>query len=141
MQVSALHQQSAQWVMPAQGKSSAEREKDASPVDNAATKGAQSSPANNDSSGSIKSKPTTSDTLSQEQLDMITQLKARDAEVRAHEAAHLAAAGSYATSGDFYKIAVPMVRRTFPELIAHEIVGVQPMTGPVGSVGSVTGES
>jgi len=102
MQVSALHQQSAQWVMPAQGKSSAEREKDASPVDNAATKGAQSSPANNDSSGSIKSKPTTSDTLSQEQLDMITQLKARDAEVRAHEAAHLAAAGSYATSGANY---------------------------------------
>jgi hypothetical protein len=41
-------------------------------------------------------------------------------------------AGSYSTSGDFYKIAVPMVRRTFPELVAHEIVGVQPMTGPVG---------
>ena len=38
----------------------------------------------------------------------------------------------YAESGDFHKIAVPMVRRTFPELIAHEIVGVQPMTGPVG---------
>jgi len=38
----------------------------------------------------------------------------------------------YAESGDFHKIAVPMVRRTFPELIAHEVVGVQPMTGPVG---------
>jgi hypothetical protein len=38
----------------------------------------------------------------------------------------------YATSGDFHQIAVPMVRRTFPELVAHEIVGVQPMTGPVG---------
>ncbi len=38
----------------------------------------------------------------------------------------------YATSGDFHQIAVPMVRRTFPELIAHQIVGVQPMTGPVG---------
>lgn len=38
----------------------------------------------------------------------------------------------YATSGDFHQIAIPMVRRTFPELIAHEIVGVQPMTGPVG---------
>jgi hypothetical protein len=25
-----------------------------------------------------------------------------------------------------------MVRRTFPELIAHEIVGVQPLNGPVG---------
>lgn len=41
-------------------------------------------------------------------------------------------AGGYATSGDFHKIAVPMVRRTFPELIAHEIVGVQPLAGPVG---------
>ncbi|NIQ07685.1 MAG: hypothetical protein GWO20_18810, partial [Candidatus Korarchaeota archaeon] len=33
---------------------------------------------------------------------------------------------------EFHKIAIPMVRRTFPELIAHDIVGVQPMTGPVG---------
>jgi len=33
---------------------------------------------------------------------------------------------------DFYKIAIPMVRRTFPELIAHEVVGVQPLTAPVG---------
>lgn len=38
----------------------------------------------------------------------------------------------YTGSGDFHKIAVPMVRRTFPELIAHDLVGVQPMTGPVG---------
>ena len=41
-------------------------------------------------------------------------------------------AGGYAQSGDFHQIAIPMVRRTFPELIAHDIVGVQPMTGPVG---------
>ena len=41
-------------------------------------------------------------------------------------------AGGYATSGDFHQIAIPMVRRTFPELVAHDIVGVQPMTGPVG---------
>src|SRR5574343_178902 len=40
--------------------------------------------------------------------------------------------GDYSTNGDFHQIAIPMVRRTFPELIAHEIVGVQPMTGPVG---------
>lgn len=40
--------------------------------------------------------------------------------------------GGYANSGDFHKIAIPMVRRTFPELIAHEIVGVQPLAGPVG---------
>jgi len=40
--------------------------------------------------------------------------------------------GSYTTNGDFYQIAIPMVRRTFPELVAHDLVGVQPMTGPVG---------
>jgi hypothetical protein len=45
-----------------------------------------------------------------------------------------------ATSNDGYasndarlpKVLIPMIRRTFPELITNEIVGVQPMTGPVG---------
>ena len=43
-------------------------------------------------------------------------------------------------SGDTYaqgdarlpKVLIPMIRRTFPELITNEIVGVQPMSGPVG---------
>lgn len=43
-------------------------------------------------------------------------------------------------SGDLYatgdarlpKVFIPMVRRTFPELMANEIVGVQPMSGPTG---------
>jgi len=39
---------------------------------------------------------------------------------------------NWTTSGMFNKIAVPMVRRTFPELVAHDLVGVQPLTGPVG---------
>jgi len=30
------------------------------------------------------------------------------------------------------KILIPMIRRTFPQLITNEIVGVQPMSGPVG---------
>ena len=40
---------------------------------------------------------------------------------------------TYATD-DFRlpKILIPMIRRTFPELITNEIVGVQPMAGPVG---------
>jgi len=42
------------------------------------------------------------------------------------------AGAAYPTSGMFHKIAVPMVRRTFPELVAHQLVGVQPLTGPVG---------
>lgn len=42
-------------------------------------------------------------------------------------------ADTYA-KGDYRlpKVLIPMIRRTFPELITNEIVGVQPMTGPVG---------
>ena len=40
---------------------------------------------------------------------------------------------SYATNdARLPKILIPMIRRTFPELITNEIVGVQPMAGPVG---------
>ena len=46
---------------------------------------------------------------------------------------------SQSSSGDTYapqdarlpKVLIPMIRRTFPELITNEIVGVQPMSGPV----------
>jgi hypothetical protein len=48
--------------------------------------------------------------------------------------------GNSSPTGDWYaqgdsrlpKILIPMIRRTFPELITNEIVGVQPMGGPVG---------
>ena len=40
--------------------------------------------------------------------------------------------GLHGSDADFFKIAIPMVRRTFPELIAHDLVGVQPMNAPVG---------
>ncbi|MFW6002390.1 MAG: hypothetical protein ACOCQD_03540 [archaeon] len=40
--------------------------------------------------------------------------------------------GGYSTNAEFHKMAIPMIRRTFPELIAHDLVGVQPLTGPVG---------
>ena len=48
--------------------------------------------------------------------------------------------GAVPGGSDFYasgdarlpKVLIPMIRRTFPELITNEIVGVQPMTGPVG---------
>jgi len=40
---------------------------------------------------------------------------------------------AYATGDNrLPKILIPMIRRTFPELITNEIVGVQPMSGPVG---------
>lgn len=36
--------------------------------------------------------------------------------------------------GSFTKFIFPILRRVFPNLIAHEIVSVQPMTAPVGAV-------
>ena len=44
------------------------------------------------------------------------------------------ASGDNYASGDarLPKVLIPMIRRTFPELITNEIVGVQPMSGPVG---------
>jgi hypothetical protein len=41
--------------------------------------------------------------LSEADLKTLSELKQRDSEVRAHEAAHLAAAGGFATSGANYK--------------------------------------
>jgi len=50
-----------------------------------------------------------------------------------------AAAGSTATTdiAGFRKILIPMIRRIIPGTIATEIVGVQPMQGPVGLVYSM----
>lgn len=36
--------------------------------------------------------------------------------------------------GTFQKFAFPLVRRVFPELIANQLVSVQPMSGPVSQV-------
>ena len=36
--------------------------------------------------------------------------------------------------GTFQKFAFPLVRRVYPELIANNIVGVQPMQGPVSQI-------
>ena len=46
---------------------------------------------------------------------------------------NLGGADSYAQNdARLPKVLIPMIRRTFPELITNEIVGVQPMSGPVG---------
>jgi len=55
-----------------------------------------------------------------------------EASTHAYPNDSLGSNAGYSTSGFFHKIAVPMVRRTFPELVAHDLVGVQPLTGPVG---------
>lgn len=39
--------------------------------------------------------------------------------------------------GNFQKIIIPMIRRIIPNTIASELVGVQPMSGPVGLVYSL----
>jgi len=36
--------------------------------------------------------------------------------------------------GDFRAFAFPMIRRTFPELSFSDLVGIQPMDGPSGTV-------
>ena len=36
------------------------------------------------------------------------------------------------TVGDFSKIMIPMIQRISPQMLTTEIVGVQPMSGPVG---------
>jgi hypothetical protein len=50
-----------------------------------------------------------------------------------------AAAGTTAAGGigNFQKIVIPMLRRIIPGTIATELVGVQPMSGPVGLVYSM----
>lgn len=67
------------------------------------------------------------------QFDYLTKRGYRLDETTAGASDSLTPTGTaYGTNGFFHKIAIPMVRRTFPELIAHEIVGVQPLNGPVG---------
>lgn len=53
--------------------------------------------------------------------------------------AETAASGATAASdvANFRKILVPMIRRVIPGTIASELVGVQPMTGPVAQVYSL----
>ena len=50
-----------------------------------------------------------------------------------------ASAGATAAGniGDFRKIIMPLIRRTLPNQIASDLVGVQPMAGPVGLVYSL----
>lgn len=45
--------------------------------------------------------------------------------------------GTAGAIGNFQKIVIPMIRRIIPGTIASELVGVQPMSGPVGLVYSM----
>jgi hypothetical protein len=47
-------------------------------------------------------------------------------------------AGNVATLN---RVILPVIRRVMPTVIANEIVGVQPMTGPVGQIHKTSGGS
>ena len=53
------------------------------------------------------------------------------------ETAFPASANIAGDIGNFQKIVIPMIRRILPGTIASDLVGVQPMTGPVGLVYSL----
>jgi len=60
---------------------------------------AQTEKSNNKNDVETKSATNNAQLLDESELKQVEELKQRDAEVRAHEAAHLAAAGKYATGG------------------------------------------
>lgn len=78
-------------------------------------------------------KDTLLDGLPPQQQQIVGQLLENQ---KGHILAETAAAGATAAHdiAGFRKILIPMIRRIIPGTIATEIVGVQPMTGPVGLV-------
>ncbi len=65
-------------------------------------KGAHPDRVKGEGQAPLSSKDPKGKALSKEELRLIEQLKERDAEVRAHEQAHIAAGGAYITSGPSY---------------------------------------
>ena len=80
------------------GSASSDRDSEASGPERTSTRFPRKDPAGGDTD-------TPSTELSPEDLRTVQELKQRDREVRAHEAAHLAAAGRYATSGASFEYA------------------------------------
>ncbi|MDR1960330.1 MAG: hypothetical protein LBQ54_15055 [Planctomycetaceae bacterium] len=78
--------------------------KKTSDAESAKRKSADSSrEADKTSESRLEKKPFSSEEeLTDKEKQQVTELQSRDTEVRAHEAAHLAAAGAYATSGASY---------------------------------------
>jgi hypothetical protein len=62
------------------------------------------------------------------------QLKSAQQDDRLDEAAVGVGTTTVGSIGTFQKFAFPLVRRVFPELIANNLVSVQPMSGPVSQV-------
>jgi hypothetical protein len=81
----------------------------------------------------------TKDTLLEGLSDSKKRILAPVLENQMQHLAETASAGTNAAGsiGNFQKIVIPMIRRIIPGTIATELVGVQPMSGPVGLVYSL----
>jgi hypothetical protein len=74
--------------------------------------------------------------LSENKRKMVAPLLENQRSQMIMESASTGSTDGSAIAG-FRKIMIPMIRRVIPNAIATEIVGVQPMTGPVGQVYSM----
>ena len=107
-------------ALPGDGKSTSTPPGDAKPISPTAAK-----------SGDGKPTPTTSVTgkpLTEEQKNEVKELQARDAEVRRHEQAHMAAAGTYAMGGPRYTFKQGPDGRTYVTK-GEVIVDISPVEG------------
>lgn len=109
----ALHSQAAQYIAPATTatrqdasqsadgvKSSDSLNRGVNPAASSLVPSKDSATSNTASSNTATSSQSQQDKLQQQAIaQMLSQLRARDTEVRAHEMAHLSVAGQYATSG------------------------------------------
>lgn len=76
------------------------------------------------------------DGLDSKQTKIMSVLLDNQKDMMINEAASAGATGAHSIAG-FRKVLIPMIRRIIPGTIASELVGVQPMSGPVGLVYSL----
>ena len=76
------------------------------------------------------------DGLSAKQQELLNPLLENQKEYLLNETAAAGSVDAHSIAG-FRKVLIPMIRRIIPGTIASELVGVQPMSGPVGLVYSL----
>jgi len=74
--------------------------------------------------------------LSKQQQEILNPLLENQKEYLLNETAAAGSTDAHSIAG-FRKVLIPMIRRIIPGTIASELVGVQPMSGPVGLVYSL----
>lgn len=70
--------------------------------------------------------------ISQRVAELFLKIKNLPASIR--ELCERAIENAKKNGGSFSKFVFPVLRRVFPNLIAHELVSVQPLTQPIGAV-------